>query len=182
MNRTLQLLTLAVLPLFTAAVSAQTVSSDIRVSRPGAGGGSFYVGGAAGLASYDDTDDSDVGFSLFGGYAFTEVLAAELGFQDYGEAEGDGASLEVSAIYLSLVATASLRSDAGLFGKLGILEWDSDSRVANASSSDSGSEAFVGFGGNYAIGARSLLRFEIDFIPVEDEDIVFYNVGFVQRF
>lgn len=182
MMRLLQIVALGTVIAFATQVSAQTVSDDITVSRQGSGGKTFYVGGAAGLADYDKADDSDVGLSLFGGYSFTDVFAAEVGWLDFGEAEDDGASLEVTAIYLSLVGSLQLRADSSLYGKLGLLEWDGDASTNGSSTSDSDSEGFLGFGGNVGVGGTSSLRFEIDFIPIGDENIVFYSVGFIQGF
>jgi len=182
MMRLLQIIVLGTVIVFAQQVSAQTVSGDITVTRQGSGGGEFYVGGAAGLADYDKADDSDVGFSLFGGYSFTGVFAAELGWLDFGKAEVEDASLEVTAVYLSLVGSAQLRADSSVFGKLGLLEWDSDASTNGSSTSDSDSEGFFGLGGTYGVGGKSSLRFEIDFFPIGDEDIILYSVGFSQRF
>ncbi len=183
MRRVIQTLLLSSLGLLALPLSAQTVSSDITVTRAGSGGGEFYVGGAGGLADYDKASDSDVGFGVFGGYAFTEVFAAELGWLNLGEAANNTAAVEVSALYLSLVGSLNLRSDASVFGKLGVLDYDRDTTPAGGSTiSDSGNEGFFGFGGTYGVGGKSSLRFEVDFIPVDKEDIVFYSIGFVQRF
>lgn len=182
MRRVFQALLLSGLGLLALPLSAQTVSSDITVTRAGSGGGELYVGGAGGLADYDQASDSDVGFGVFGGYAFTEVFAGELGWLNLGEAANGTAAVEVSVLYLSLVGSLNLRSDASVFGKLGVLDWDRDTTAAGSSTSDSGNEGFFGLGGTYGVGGKSSLRFEVDFIPVDKEDIVFYSIGFVQRF
>lgn len=157
-------------------------AGDITVTRPVSGGGEFYIGGVGGLADYDEVGDSDVGAGLFGGYAFTEVFAAELGWLDLGEAERGDVTAEVSVVYLSVIGSLNLRADASVFAKLGVLEYDSDTADGGDGSSDSGSEGLLGLGAAYGIGGQSSLRFAIDFIPVDREDIVFYSVGFVQRF
>ncbi len=181
MKRPIMTLLLCALALSAPPLAAQT-SGDITVTRSGAGGGEFYIGGAGGLADYDEAGESDVGFGLFGGYAFTEVFAAELGWLDLGEAQSSAATVGVSVLYLSLTGSLNLRADATVFGKLGVLDYDRDTTAGGSSTSDSGSEGFVGFGGTYGIGGQSSLRFEVDFIPVDREDIIFYSVGFLQRF
>ena len=58
----------------------------------------IYLGGSLGFSQYKDTcknlfipcEDHDTAWRFFGGYQFTRNWAAELGFGDFGEAQGNG--------------------------------------------------------------------------------------------
>lgn len=158
------------------------IADDITVSHAKTGAEGFYLGASIGNASYDDIDESDVGFDLFAGINLNEVLSAELGWVDLGEADGGTATAEVSAFHLAIVGHVALQNNLNAFGKLGMAVWDADVRQGAISTSDSGTDVFFGFGVDYQISALSSVRFGADWYSVDDEDITLVAVGLKQRF
>lgn len=119
----------------SGAVAAQDYDNDRWVSRfspyigAGVGQSDFSIAGDWG-AGVDTDDDSDTAWRVFGGMRVFDIVGLELGYIDFGEAEGTGgASAEAEAI--DLVALASVpvplgRHQIDLFGKAGGYWWDSD--------------------------------------------------------
>lgn len=165
-----------------AFADVAAISDDIRVSRSQPSTEGFYVGASIGNASYDDVDESDVGFNVFAGIDVNEILSAELGWASFGEAEGNTATAEVTAFHLAIVGSVALQNNLNAFGKLGMARWDADVRQGPVSSSDNGTDVFFGIGVDYQIGAGSFVRFGADFYGVDDEDVTFIGVGLKQRF
>jgi OOP family OmpA-OmpF porin len=113
-------------------------------------GPGFYGGGSVGLSHYEDqedeirgafaptaisveTDDSDLGWKLFGGYRFTPYFGAEVSFVDLGEQSVDIGVGTASVTATNSVSGVSLTGTAGypvipqgyVFGRLGGYVWDS---------------------------------------------------------
>ncbi len=162
-------------------IAASTVASDIIVSRPASNVMGFYVGGSIGNASYNEADDSDIGFDLFVGLDLNEVLSVELGWANFGEAENAG-SIEVTALHAAMVGHLSLQNDLSLVGKLGIFSWDADLTVGSSTTSDSDTDVFFGLSVDYEITGKTSVRFGIDRYAIDEEDITVYSVGIKQRF
>lgn len=163
------------------------IASDISVSRPQSGLGGFYLGGSIGNASYDKIDDSDIGFDLFGGLNFNEILSAEFGWISLGKAEkgaqASKVSSKVTALHAAILGNVALQNDLGAFGKLGIAIWDADTTsLGSNSKSDSGTDVFFGFGLDYQIGGSTSVRFGVDFYAIDEEDVTTYAVGIKQKF
>jgi len=165
--------------------SMAEISSDIRVTKSGSQGAGFYLGAKAGLANYDEADDSDAAFDLFAGINLNEVLSIEAGWTDLGKVSDAGTSAEVSAFHVDVVGNMGVRSDISLFGKIGLASWDLDVKNSSFSDSDSGVDLTFGFGVDYNISGRSSVRFGLDFYSIDgtinntdsSEDIMVFSVG-----
>ena len=157
-------------------------------------GGPAYVGGSIGNTSVEvedsglSFDDSDTGYKVFGGYRFMKYFGVEGGYMSFGEP-----SDEVSGIDVSIEATGWDAFAVGIlplgerfevFGKLGLIFWDSDVDVSGAGSdSDSGSDTAYGVGGAFLIGEHFAIRAEYEIFDIEDtEDVNMFSVGAEWRF
>ncbi|MBL4608690.1 MAG: outer membrane beta-barrel protein [Pseudomonadales bacterium] len=158
------------------------IANDINVSHSGASEQGFYIGATLGSANYDVMDESDIGFDLFAGFNFNEVLSAELGWVSFGEVENSGITAEASAFHLAVLGNVSLQNDLSFYGKLGMTSWDVDFKSNVGSGSDSGADVFFGLGMDYQIGARSSVRFGADWYSLDVEDIALYSIGIKQTF
>ncbi|NOZ52706.1 MAG: outer membrane beta-barrel protein [Gammaproteobacteria bacterium] len=164
---------------------ASEIASDIRVSKPDSQGTGLYLGAKAGIANYDEADDSDGAFDLFVGFNLNEVLSIEAGWTDLGEASNSGSSVEVTALHVDIVGNMGLRSDLSLFGKIGLARWDFDHNTNATTENDSGVDLSFGVGFDYNISGRSAVRFALDFYAIDaeinnidvDEDIMVFSVG-----
>ena len=105
-----------------------------------------------------DIDDSDTGWKIFGGTQFHPNAAVELGWVDFGEFTGTGATWEATGINVSLLGSWPVANQFSLFGKLGATRWDVDSNVAGATTSENGTDFSYGIGAQYDfrdnVGAR----------------------------
>lgn len=160
----------------------------------------WYAGGSIGLAEagYDEADlvgdlaargwnintpavdDSDMAWKVYGGFAFSPVLAVELGYVELGEAVTEfGASVSPSEIDDLLSDTYAVHPTLGdgwvaagvlswpviperfsLYGRAGVFDWqaDLDVRVISGgngrlSGEDSGTDWMYGVGFDWRIGA-----------------------------
>jgi len=164
---------------------AGDIASDITVTRSGNQGSGLYLGARAGIANYDEADDSDAGFDLFAGINLNEVLSIEAGWTDLGEVSNNGANSEVTVLHVDIVGNMGLRSDLSLYGKIGLAGWDLDVKTNAFSDSDSGVDLTFGFGVDYNITGRSSVRFGLDFYSADaeiqgadyNEDIMMFSVG-----
>jgi OOP family OmpA-OmpF porin len=114
----------------------------------------FYGGGSVGLSSYSDeesdiraafaptlvdvtTDNTDLGWKIFGGYRFNPYLGAEVAYVDLGEQSADvgldtlkiTATNSVSGVSLSGIAGYPVLPQAKVFGRLGAYIWDSSADI-----------------------------------------------------
>lgn len=157
------------------------------VAHAGAESG-LYIGGGVGNASVESTDsnpsggadldfdESDAGYKLFAGYNFGIVplvnLAVEGGYVDFGAPEGTIAgqniTYEVTGFHAFGLAGANL-GPVMLFGKVGMISWDSDSRIGNTSGDDSGTDAAYGAGLQFQLLSVGI-RAEYERYEVSDLD------------
>ena len=147
----------------------------------------FYIGGSLGSAdikySYnnDSFDDDDTAYKVFGGYNFGIVpfldIAAEVSVIDFGSADintGD-ASADLSAVTAAGIVGFNL-GPVGLFGKAGVVDWDSDLRISDVNNSDSGTDPFYGLGAKVQFGAIGV-RAEYERFDIDTFDLNLYTLG-----
>jgi OmpA-OmpF porin, OOP family len=123
---------LAVAILGLAAAAAATPAAAQGMDASG-----IYLGGSLGRSQYKDTcknlfipcEAEDTAWRFFGGYQFNRNWALELGYGDFGEAQGTGpipaggnASMKVhsSAFDLTGLGSLYLTERLALFGRLGL--------------------------------------------------------------
>ena len=159
-------------------------ANDITISRPhhtsSGMTSNMYFGAHLANAQYKEVDDSSAAFSLFGGYHLNEVLAIDVAYTNFGEAEKGGIKAEATAISLGILGKVPVKTDLTLFGKVGLAAWDID--VSPGSFSDSGTDVYFGIGADYDISGTSAIRFGLDLYALNgdvDEDITSFSIGFI---
>lgn len=170
----------------TSAIAATLLVMGSVSANAGSDTG-VYIGGSIGSANVDfsvgeyDFDESDTGFKVFGGYNFgwipTLNIAAEVAYVDFGSQE-DG-SANVSTDFNTITAQGILGFDMGplgLFGKVGVSNWDGDFEVLDQEDSDSGTDPVYGLGAKAQLGSIAV-RAEYEIFDIDGEDVDFYSLG-----
>ena len=173
------------------SITSAPAADDIVVSHPNQGflSHSLYLGAGLGNASYDELNDSDVAFSLFGGIDINEVLAVEAGWTDLGEASKGGNKTSADTLSVGILGKLPLSTDISLFGKVGMARWNYDATISGVSDSASSTDLYYGFGANYDISGQSSVRFGLDLYSMKPgisgissrDDINMFFVGFTYR-
>ena len=127
----------------------------------GAGGVMTTLSGgcdAAGRANSSNCDQGSSGYKAFVGLQLIPLTAIEVGYVDFGKAEGSGVvsgtprnlSLEANSIYVAGVLRATLLDRLTVFGKLGVQRWDAKGNLGTSTlgtqQSDDGYNAMGGVG------------------------------------
>ncbi|HZM34043.1 MAG TPA: outer membrane beta-barrel protein [Burkholderiales bacterium] len=131
----------------------------------------FYVGAEVGQAEAGDEDD--LGFKILGGYQFHRNFAGEIG---YGVLL-DKDSAEVTTLEFVGVGMWPLGNNFHILGKLGLANWEIDSRVGSAD----GTDLTWGVGAQFDLGRNLGLRAMWQRYQA-DEDIDFLNIGAIWKF
>lgn len=147
--------------------------------------GDIYAGISVGNASPDSNGvDSAIGWKIFGGYALNEILAVEGGYTSFGEMDGSAASsAEPTGFEVAAVGNYPFNSQFSIFGKVGLLAWDLEKNNIDGSSDNStGTDIFIGVGGQYEISGNLAIRAGWERYTVEDGDIDFLSASAVFGF
>ncbi len=141
----------------------------------------LYVGGSLGTVSQDIStadvsfDDDDTGYKIFAGYNLGLIplidLAIEGSYVDLGKVTSSEFSSETTAWTAFGLAGFKL-GPIGLFGKLGMIAWDSKSSGGD----DSGSDPAYGVGASIQLGSIAL-RAEYELFETDSIDIDYFSVG-----
>jgi len=110
----------------------------------------FFIGGSYGLYTSQggEYDDEDSLYGLKAGYQFSDALAIQAGYFDFGEF-GDNDSAELKGVNLSLRLTFPITERIGLYGKLGAFSASFDVDTLNDSESYDEVDPLVGIGADY---------------------------------
>lgn len=144
-----------------------------------------YVGGLFGFTrqgadcgNWSSCDKTDTGVKFYGGYRFTNALAGEVGFVDFGSVtlRAGGAasgSASASAFTLGVAYGMPLAPRLTGVGRAGLAMVDADYRVNGpfnlfgGSESDSSVQPYAGVGVSYALNPRLSLTGSFDLMPVD---------------
>ena len=171
------------LSVFLFSLSSFAFSADAP-SRP------YYVGGGMGQSRGDDVcdgisncNDTDIAWKLFGGYRFTQNIAIEAGYVDFGEYTGKvntiigtvKAKAEVSGFTAHIVGTLPLHERISLIARLGTIYADVDVKGSaggfNAHGDDQSFSFAGGVGAEVAITEQLFARAEYElFKDLGDDD------------
>jgi hypothetical protein len=155
----------------TAAVLGGASSIALaELNEPG-----FYVGGAVGSVSIDESDfddNSDVN-QLYAGVRFNPVLGLEVSRMDFGDYGGDAVSADTDGYGLALTGHLPFNDRFALYGKVGQFWWDTDTEVLGFRQSFDGEEPFVGVGALLSLSEHlnldiSYQRMDVD---LEEDEI-----------
>lgn len=152
-----------------------------------AGGDSgLYLGGGIGRSTVDtdipgggDLDGDDFAWKAIVGYNIGLVpfvdLAVEGGYVDFGEPDDElaGTNIEVEADGWDAFGLLGVNfGPIGVFGKVGIINWDADIRGGGQAVSDDGTDAAYGLGVRFQL-ASFQLRAEAEMFDTGDVDDVY---------
>ena len=166
---------------------------------PSAHAGTGFVGASAGQSSVNvgdsigggDFDADDMGWKAFGGYDFVRYFGLEGDYTDMGSLEASGAGTDVSSDISGFGVFARgiipLGKRVELFGKLGLVLWEADTRVSSplltVEASDSGNDLAFGAGAAFLLTQKFSIRVEYEVFDIEEtDDVNFGSIGFSYRF
>jgi len=126
----------------------------------------FYLGGALGQsesglrAGNVNYSDNDVGYKLIAGFRALKLLAVEVNYVDLGNTSSGGVEAKTKALDGFVLGFLPLPV-VDIYGKLGVVSWQTDSSAPTFSSSHSGSDLAYGAGVQMHFGALAArLEFE----------------------
>jgi OOP family OmpA-OmpF porin len=138
-------------------------------------------------------DTKDTTFNISGGWMFTPLIGAEIGYRDLGEASGSvtgpggtgTVTLEAEGFQLGAVGRIPVGSSAfSIVPRVGFFKWDAKGRgvvngVQVSSLDEDGTDLYFGVGADYSINKNLYLgahwaRFDLDDIDV---DVIELRVG-----
>ncbi len=165
--------------LFVASLGTTSIAT--------AGAGDTYAGVSVGNASPDLSGinlDSAIGWKIFGGYALNDVLAVEGGYISFGEMDGPlASSVEPTGFEVAAVGNFPINSQFSLFGKVGLLAWDTKViSFSGVSSTTTDTDVFFGLGGQYEISGNLAVRASWERYTMDDLDIDFLSASAVFGF
>ena len=104
-------------------------------------------------------------------------VAVELSYIDFGSASTSfkNASADVTAVTAAGVLGFNF-GPVGLFGKAGVVDWDSDYKISDINDSDSGADPFYGMGTKLQLGSFAV-RAEYEYFDLDRSDIDLYSIG-----
>lgn len=139
----------------------------------------LYIGGGVGNATIEDEvssvkfEEKDAGYKIFAGLNFGLIpllnLAVEGGFVNFGSPQGTNVSYEISGLdAFGLVGMTF--GPIAVFGKAGLVSWDSDVTIGNASATeDSGTDGAFGIGAQFKLLSFGI-RAEYEQFSLSDVD------------
>ena len=127
--------------------------------------GRFYVAGDLGTASYSNVSPfSNPGaIRIAGGYHFSPMLAAELGYSIFGDSTVSdpfgSATLSAYSFQIAAVGSLPLNEQFDLIGKIGLA---SNSEKYTGGASYSESDLLIGLGAQFHVNSRVSVRLLYD--------------------
>lgn len=155
----------------------------------------FYVGGSVGQVAIDGVDSDELGnvsfdgddtaYKLFAGYNFGVIplvdLAIEVGYADFGEPDDNGIKIDANALEAFGLVGMNL-GPVGLFGKIGMVNWDADVDTDFGSGSDDGTDPAYGIGARLKFGSLEVrAEYELFDLDVAD-DVDMISAGLAWTF
>jgi opacity protein-like surface antigen len=156
----------------------------------------FYLGAGLGqaavkakdqTASGDDFDfsEQDAGYKVFAGYNFGIIplldLAVEGSYVDFGNPNGtlaDGTNIDYNLVGWDVFGLAALTfGPFSVFGKAGMVYWDTDINIGSSSDSDSGSDPAYGIGAKFQLGSIAIRAEYEGFDMSKFNDVYLASVG-----
>lgn len=146
----------------------------------------YYFGGAIGPAEGDsycsgatNCEDKDTAWKLFGGYKLNNKLSAEGSYVTLGDLHQNGENSDISVVAAHAVASMPITEQFEVFGKLGVMRWNSD----NTDGSENGFGVAYGAGAKMHLSETTNLRAEWETFPgietssSKDTDLNMLSVG-----
>ena len=161
----------------------------------------FYLGGSIGQATVkfkDQTPDGDdfefseddSAYKIFGGYNFGIIplidLAVEGSYVDFGKpnmTSTTGTTIATDLTGWDAFGLAALTfGPFSVFGKAGLIAWNSDFNIGTVSSSNSGTDSAYGLGAKIQFGSLAA-RAELEYFDIgELDDVYMGSIGLSYTF
>jgi len=135
-----------------------------------------------------DFDSSDTSYKIYAGFQFFKFFGVEGSYLDFGSLDDSsgGTDVTVSATGWDAFAVGIIPfgKHFQIFGKLGLVAWDSDTKASGfGSDSDSGTDTAYGAGLEFIFGKHFGVRGEYERYDIKDTDKVeTYSIGADFRF
>ena len=135
-----------------------------------------------------DFDSSDTSYKIYAGYQFFKFFGVEGSYVDFGNLNDSSGGIDVdvksTAWDAFAVGIIPFGKHFQIFGKFGLVRWDTDTDVSGAGSdSDSGNDTAYGAGLEFIFGKHFGVRGEYERYDIQDTDKVeTYSVGADFRF
>ena len=167
----------------------------------------FYLGAGIGKPSIDVLDfyptlgdyveDDGLSYKAYGGYRIFKFLAFEGGFTNLGNNQylernvqgyREKVDISIKGFNAFVVGILPVSNVVDIYGKLGILAWDTDITVTlreevNFAESSSGTDTAYGIGAGFWVGPNVTLRGEGEWFKIGDYGTVgFYSVNVTYTF
>lgn len=142
---------------------------------PLAAANQLYADGSAGISDAEagNFDTTDNYTRIGAGLTLTEQFSAEAGFWDFGSSRDNGVRIAADAIYAAIKASTPIGDNLNLFGRLGLLRWDSDVGPYD----DEGHDLIFGGGVDFQAGPGRV-GFELHFADMDDVDVRTLGVSY----
>jgi len=156
----------------------------------------FFVGGSVGAATLDDNidtfalDTDSTSFRLNAGWQFSDFLAIEAGYHDFGKLDEEfdiggilsDVDLRADGYTLGLTTSIPLGSNLSLFGRAGAFMWEADARIDGLRIEGYDDEnLYYGAGANFKITDRLSLLGDWTRYELDDTESDVISVGFRSR-
>lgn len=141
-----------------ALVGCVTLALCAAADRASAVEHGFYLGGALGQsesgvrAGNVNYSDSDVGYKVIAGFRLIKLLAFEVNYVDLGSTSSGGVNAKTKALDGFVMGFLPLPL-IDIYGKLGVVSWQTDAHSPNFSLSHNGSDLAYGAGVQVNFGA-----------------------------
>ena len=142
-----------------AALAALPVHAQSTATGPG-----LYVGGSIAQGRYNgpavgglDTDKTDTGGKIYGGYEFTPHIALEAGYADLGKAESAAGSVRGRGVFLDAVGKVPVGQSFSALGRIGAFHGRGTSNLGDG---DRETEVKYGLGVQYDFSPQTFIRGE----------------------
>ncbi len=139
----------------------------------------FYAGVDAGKTRASSGDFKETSYGAFAGYNVTNGFAVEAGYRRMGEDERTGYKASADAYTLSGIGTLPVGESFSVFGRIGLTQLDTRTRVANVRDFNGTVRAVIGAGVGYAFTPKISGRLEFQ---KTGSDIRNLSAGVVYQF
>ena len=157
----------------------------------------FFVGGSIGSATLDDDidtfalDTDSTSFRLNAGWQFSDFLAIEAGYHDFGKFDElldlggilSDVDIRADGYTLGLTTSLPLGSNLSLFGRAGAFIWEADARVDGFRIEGFDDEnLYYGAGADFKVTPRLSLLGDWTRYELDDTESDVISIGFRYRF
>lgn len=162
-------------------VAAIVAAVSLGIGMQAASAEGLYAGLGIGQATVKDSPfkDDDMGFKVFGGYAFNQNIAAEIEYLDGGTAKDQGVKVDTSVFSVSALGTLPLNEQFSLFARLGYGSWKLD---VKGGPNEDDEDLVYGLGAAFNVGSQFQIRAEWEAVDVSSASYDYIGVSGVYKF